>query len=69
MHDVLYQDIDKVKSYVLDGNWGKKFFGNNIEKLFTHSQSNLLEMEREYTVWRLFLLEVWYKQFFMKWIK
>jgi len=34
-----------------------------IENLFKKSSSNLIMMQKEYLLWRLFLLEVWKKEY------
>ena len=65
MDDVLKADYDKVKDYV----YAKDSIARNvmsqqaIEGLFEKSRFGLLNMQREYLLWRLFLLEVWGKEY------
>lgn len=61
MYDVLASDIKKVKAYVADSNAltrdlvGKK----DVNNLLNFNCPAFIRMQREYLVWRLFLIEVW----------
>jgi len=61
MSDVLYSDINKVKDYILskDSLSQNLIPRHKLENLFNDSQLGALKMQKEYLLWRLFLLEVW----------
>lgn len=63
MGEVLESNIDKVKSYVLSNNSlnSALFKKSDIASLFERSTMPMLSTQREYLLWRLFLLEVWYR--------
>ncbi len=63
MKEVLESNFDKVKSYALAENSITSRFipRKKIESLFKPSAIPPLAMEREYLLWRIFLLEVWYR--------
>jgi asparagine synthase (glutamine-hydrolysing) len=60
MNDVINGDIDKVKQYLLsDSSIGSKILGSKtVENLFK-DKGEILNMQNEYFIWRLFILEVW----------
>ena len=61
--DVVQQDITKVRDYAFSSDaiavqlLGKTF----VEKLFEKSDHKEFQMQKEYFLWRIFLLEVWAK--------
>jgi len=61
MKEVLYADIDKVKHYVLASNSiSSNIFSNNfLESLFSENTRSIMGMQKEYFLWRIFMLEVW----------
>lgn len=65
MHDVLFSDIDKVKSYLLNINSiAIQLLGTKaIEHLFIPSRYNIVNMHNEYMLWRLYLLEIWAREY------
>ncbi len=68
MHDVLYKDIDKVKSYILDkDSINRNLLGDNfVENLFNTEVPKFIAMQKEYFLWRIFILEVWAKHYQFK---
>jgi asparagine synthase (glutamine-hydrolysing) len=64
MKDVLISSQSKLKDYLLDDNalGGNMFSRNFIKSLFENSKIELINMQREYFLWRLFILEVWAKK-------
>jgi asparagine synthase (glutamine-hydrolysing) len=65
MRNVLYSDIAKVKSYLLAQDavvkplLGEAF----VQSLFNEQVSNLVRMQNEYFLWRLFIFEAWAKKY------
>lgn len=63
--DVVQQDITKVRDYALSSGaiavqlLGKPF----VEQLFEKSNHKVFQMQKEYFLWRIFLLEVWAKHY------
>ncbi len=68
MNDILNENLDKVKSYVLspDAISSKYITLRNREKLFLKSSLNLINTQNEYLLWRLYILEVWAAHFRLK---
>ena len=68
MEDVLYSDIDKVKDYIMsEDSISKKLLSVKVlEGLFKNTNVKILRMQKEYLLWRLFLLEVWKKVYAKK---
>jgi asparagine synthase (glutamine-hydrolysing) len=64
MKEVLESDLDKVKDYILREN----SVSSNIlsikfkQNLFDQVNNKLRTMQKEYFIWRLFLLEIWVDQ-------
>ena len=63
MGEFLTANQEMVKSYVLDQNSYSGNFLTSTQKtdLFNKSGNNLLNMHREYLLWKLFVLDVWTK--------
>ncbi|MFH1295410.1 MAG: asparagine synthase (glutamine-hydrolyzing) [bacterium] len=63
MFDVLTSNLDKVRSYVLaaDGITAEIVGKKSLPALFDFNCPGPLKMQREYLLWRIFLLEAWYK--------
>jgi asparagine synthase (glutamine-hydrolysing) len=61
MFDVLKSDLDKVRGFVLskDSLSAHLLPRKTIEGLFDFSGPEVIKMQKEYLLWRLFLLEVW----------
>lgn len=65
MGQVLDSDISKVKDYMFSKNSISLHLlsTRKLEELFTKSSTGVLNMQKEYLIWRLFLLEVWKKEY------
>ncbi len=63
MNDVLQANVDNVRSLILAENSISRqlFAQNELEDLFEESSISLLNMQREYFKWRLYILESWAK--------
>jgi len=63
--EVLNADISKVRDYVTSsGSLASRLLSRRrIASLFVSTGIPLLDMEREYLLWRIFLLEVWNKTY------
>jgi len=62
--DFLQLGESKVKSYLLDtDSLSRQLLGSKVENLFGKSLWPLLDKEREFMRWRLFLIEVWAKKY------
>lgn len=61
MFDVLNSDIDKVRSYVLseESLSSQLMPRKTLETLFDFNVPEIIKMQKEYLLWRLFLLEIW----------
>jgi len=65
MGQVLDSDISKVKDYMFakDSISSKLLSKKQVENLFIKSPIGIMKMQKEYLIWRLFLLEVWKKKY------
>ena len=65
MGQVLDSDISKVKDYMFskDSISSKLLSKKQVENLFIESPIGIMKMQKEYLIWRLFLLEVWKKEY------
>ena len=63
MDDVVYSNRDKVEQYVRDpASISRRILSVTfIKNLFIPSAHPLIAKQKEYMLWRLFLLEVWVK--------
>lgn len=65
MGDMLDKNMPKVRDYLSGNSFVSKFCSQSfINSLFTKTGFALIDMQREYFLWRLFILEVWYKNNF-----
>ena len=65
MGQVLDSDISKVKDYMFakDSISSRLLSKKQVEDLFVKSPIGIMKMQKEYLIWRLFLLEVWKKEY------
>jgi asparagine synthase (glutamine-hydrolysing) len=65
MKDIIDSSLPKIKSYLLarDSISLSLFSRKFIESLFINTGYSLLDMEKEYFLWRLSILEVWARKF------
>ena len=65
MLDVLRADLSKVRDYVfaIDSLALRLLERNKLEDLFEFNSGSLINMQKEYLLWRLFLLEVWKREY------
>jgi asparagine synthase (glutamine-hydrolysing) len=68
MNDLLRSNVENVKSRVLSGgSVSKQLLGEKfVSDLFVESPGALSKMQKEYFMWRLFLLESWLRQYNIK---
>ncbi|MDP2874000.1 MAG: asparagine synthase (glutamine-hydrolyzing) [bacterium] len=62
--DFLKFGEEKVKNYLLDPqSVSRQLLGTGVESLFASTTNPILAKEREFMLWRLFLIEVWAKKY------